>query len=125
REAKFSTWLYRIATNHCLSRIKRLPPGTHCSLDEETGALVPPRNLTTVQSQEGKVLRREQREQVLQALGRLSSKQRLVVELKIYEEQKFEEISDILDVPLSTVKSRFYTALERLKAPLGELSRGH
>ena len=52
------------------------------------------------------------------ALDRLSPDQREAVVLKIYQGFKFEEMSEILSCPVSTVKSRLYTALELLKVEL-------
>ncbi|HYK88214.1 MAG TPA: sigma factor, partial [Acidobacteriota bacterium] len=34
QDAKFSTWLFRIAVNHCITRLRRRPPGVHYSLDD-------------------------------------------------------------------------------------------
>jgi RNA polymerase sigma-70 factor (ECF subfamily) len=58
---------------------------------------------------------------VASALDRLSPEQREAVVLKIYQGFKFEEISEILECPVSTVKSRLYTALEILKAELAPI----
>jgi RNA polymerase sigma-70 factor, ECF subfamily len=55
---------------------------------------------------------------VERALERLSSEQREAVVLKIYQGFKFEEMADILECPVSTVKSRLYTALDLLKQTL-------
>ena len=52
------------------------------------------------------------------ALSRLSADQREAVVLKIYQGFKFEEMAEILGCPVSTVKSRLYTALELLKHEL-------
>jgi len=59
------------------------------------------------------------------ALDRLSADQREAVILKIYQGFKFDEMADILGCPVSTVKSRLYTALDLLKNDLAPLqSRG-
>ena len=55
---------------------------------------------------------------VERALERLSDDQREAVVLKIYQGFKFEEMAEILDCPVSTVKSRLYTALDLLKDTL-------
>ena len=52
------------------------------------------------------------------ALKRLSDDQREAVLLKVYQGFKFEEMAEILGCPVSTVKSRLYTALDLLKATL-------
>ena len=56
------------------------------------------------------------------ALAKLSEDQREAVVLKVYEGFKFEEMAEILSCPVSTVKSRVYTAFDLLKqilAPIG------
>ena len=55
---------------------------------------------------------------VERALGRLTEDQREAVLLKVYQGFKFEEMAEILSCPVSTVKSRLYTALDLLKATL-------
>src|ERR1022692_4415566 len=52
------------------------------------------------------------------ALSNLTADQRETVILKIYQGFKFEEIAEIVAAPVSTVKSRLYTALDLLKAEL-------
>ena len=58
---------------------------------------------------------------VASAIGRLSPEQREAVVLKIYQGFKFEEMAEILECPVSTVKSRLYTALDLLKQELAPL----
>ena len=58
---------------------------------------------------------------VSSALQRLSSDQREAVVLKVYQGFKFEEMAEILSCPVSTVKSRLYTAMELLKTDLSPL----
>ncbi len=58
---------------------------------------------------------------VASALERLSPDQREAVVLKIYQGFKFEEMAEILACPVSTVKSRLYTALELLKTELAPI----
>ena len=55
------------------------------------------------------------------ALERLSPEQRESVVLKIYQGFKFEEMAEILDCPVSTIKSRLYTALDILKMELAPI----
>ncbi len=119
RDARFSTWLYRIAANRCLTRLKRRPAVAHYSLDADPGRMLDEPGLRLRQDQESLVLEREKRERILRALAKLPPEQRAVVELKIYQEQKFERIAEIVEAPLSTVKSRFYKSLDTLKRHLG------
>lgn len=118
RDSRFSTWLHTIAINHCITRARRRPPGIHLSI-ENFDALKPLQQLTVAESQAGELLRSEQKLRVLKALSHLQAEQQAVVELKFYQEMTFEEIAMILNIPLSTVKSRLYSGLEMLKARLG------
>ena len=57
------------------------------------------------------------------ALGRLNPDQREAVLLKVYQGFKFEEMAEILECPVSTVKSRLYTALDLLKVALAPMHK--
>jgi RNA polymerase sigma-70 factor (ECF subfamily) len=99
---RFAPWLYRIAHNEAYSLFrKRKPERAVDNLEAEaTGAGMA----------------------VAGALDRLSPDQREAVVLKIYQGFKFEEMAEILECPVSTVKSRLYTALDLLKADLAPIS---
>ena len=122
RDAKFSTWLYRIAVNRSISKLRRRPPGAHYSIDDasENRGI---EQLPARQSHEREFLAEESRRQVRQAMGRLSPEQRAVVELKFFSELTFEEIAGVVEVPLSTIKSRLYSGLEVLKSVLGRIEQ--
>ena len=119
RDSKFSTWIYRIVLNHCLTRAKQRPPGTHLSLEDENTDSSPAAQLRVAETQVGELMRREQQKRVLTALLHLSPDQHAVIELKFFQERTFEEIAAILEIPLSTIKSRLYSGLEMLKIRLG------
>lgn len=120
-DSRFSTWLYKIAINYCITRARRRPPGIHLSLDHGSVALMPFAQLTVAESQAGEVLRSEQRYRVLGALSHLQAEQQAVIELKFFQEMTFEEIAEVLGIPLSTIKSRLYSGLEMLKVRLEDL----
>jgi len=107
----FTTWLHRITVNHCLNRRRkrRLPV---LSLDE-----VSPLSLTGRSPSFESRLAEE--ETVQQALNRLSEKQRTVVILRYYWDLSYAEMSQILDIPVGTVKSRLNLALRTLRKELG------
>ncbi len=119
RDAKFSTWIYRIAVNHCISRLRRRPPGLHMSMDDQRPDAPLKGWNPAVESHEQDLVREEERGRVRRALERLPADHKAVVELKFYQELTFEDIADILETPLSTVKSRFYSSLDMLKLRLG------
>lgn len=118
RDAQFSTWLYRIATNHCISRLRRRPPGIHFSLDDEKQPNPARQSLPARESHEKELLLQESRNQVRSALEHLNPEQRAVVELKFFQDMTFEQIAAITQTPMSTIKSRLYAGLEILKVRL-------
>lgn len=112
--ARFAGWLFRIAHNEAYSLLRRNRPDR-----EELG----PEEAPPVKGL-GHMLPIETSLAVENALARLSAEQREAVLLKIYQGFKFEEIAEVLDCPVSTVKSRVYTALELLKETLAPAA-GH
>jgi len=119
RDAKFSTWLYRIAVNHCISRMRSRPPGIHLSLDDREHGPGLQERLAPVKSHESDVVQNDSWKRVRRAVEHLTPDQKAVVELKFFQDLTFEEIAAIVQAPLSTVKSRLYSGLESLKWRLG------
>ncbi len=113
--ASFSTWLYRIAANQCMSRLRKRGNRIVWSLDGEESQTAIDRKLPHQESHENQFLQQETDSKVREALGRLSPEQQLVIELKFFQELTFEEIAEIVQAPLSTVKSRLYGGFEVLK----------
>ena len=115
-DAKFSSWIFRIAHNKAIdmNRRKRLMPFVPNS-DEHGGDIFD--NFPGHSSFEAeKVLNQRQDNQVILAmLSELPMNQRLIVELKIFQSQTFEDIAAIQEVSVNTVKTRFYSALKKLK----------
>ena len=115
-EAKGSSWLHRIAVNQCISRQRRAKVRGESALDEEneTDAFASPVSESPVRVVEG----RQETLAVRRAINSLPVELRQVVVMKEFEELTFREIADALDLPLSTVKSRLYTALRQLQLRL-------
>jgi RNA polymerase sigma-70 factor (ECF subfamily) len=117
-EAKVSSWLHRIAVNQCLTTKRRQKTRSENFLDEERSEderfFVAPARLMPSQKAE----QSERHRAVRQAVASLPAELRQVIVMKEFEELTFQEISDALDVPLSTVKSRVYTALKQLRMKL-------
>lgn len=111
--ARFGPWLFRIAHNEAFSFFRSRHPE-----DELPAESAPAPSRSRMYPAELSVA-------VEAALGRLSADQRETVILKVYEGFKFEEIAEALACPVSTVKSRLYTALDILKEALAPIpSRG-
>jgi RNA polymerase sigma-70 factor (ECF subfamily) len=113
-EAKVSSWLHRIAVNQCITRQRRSKVRKEDALEDEdevrSGQFATPRELSPAFLAEGQ----ESCDAVRRAVNSLPLELRQVVVMKEFEELTFREISDALDLPLSTVKSRLYTALHQL-----------
>ena len=118
-EAKVSSWLHRIAVNQCITRQRRARVRPETGLEDEADfgralATAPGHSPATTAEA------RERCEAVRRAVNALPPELREVVLLKEFEELTFQEIADALEVPLSTVKSRLYTALRQLRLRLGK-----
>jgi RNA polymerase sigma-70 factor (ECF subfamily) len=116
REARFSSWLYQIATNLCRDRLRRRKTRATVSLEEieENGRVM-------VEARPGahdRLLQMDLARAVRRAVDALPDEQREVVILKEYQELTFLEIAQALDVPVSTVKTRLYRGLGQLRRRL-------
>jgi len=117
-EAKVSSWLHRIAVNQCITRQRRAKVRSETALEDEVeknaGSFAAP----TTYSPAGVVESRQVTQAVRRAVNSLPVELRQVIVMKEFEELTFKEIADALDLPLSTVKSRLYTALKQLQMRL-------
>jgi RNA polymerase sigma-70 factor (ECF subfamily) len=120
-DSKISTWLFRIAKNHCLNRLKylgRRGADRHVEIEaaddpsRDEGPERPDRALE----------RRRQDERVQAAIAALPEEQRLVVVLREIEGLSYEEIADVLEQPEGTVKSRLHRARLALAKSLAGLA---
>lgn len=120
-DAKVSSWLHRIAVNQCLTIKRRQKARPEEFLDEETNeaerVFIAPAKSSPANTAE----KAERLFHVRNAVTSLPPELRQVVVMKEFEEMTFQEISETLEVPLSTVKSRLYTALKQLRAKLDRL----
>jgi RNA polymerase sigma-70 factor, ECF subfamily len=116
--SRFAPWLYRIAHNEAYSLFRKRRPEAELPPDSREGESEP-----NIEVAAGAAFPIELTLAVTSALDRLSPDQREAVVLKIYQGFKFEEMAEILGCPVSTIKSRVYTALEILKAELAPIQR--
>lgn len=123
-DAKFSTWLYTIARNHCIDHARRMKFRTHDSLDaprrdsnQPRLARVPNPGPSTEQLAVGATLQ----SRIARAVEGLPEEQQEVFLLRQLQGLGFKEIAEIVDAPVNTVKSRMRYALERLQQELEDL----
>jgi len=124
-QAKFTTFLYRIARNLWIDRLRT--NGAHGrSVSLETPLRfgeektiedrLPAPAMTPVEI----LARRETEEALRRAIDQLPEEQKTVLILSEMQGLKYQEIGEILEIPVGTVKSRMHTAMERLKDLLGD-----
>ena len=121
-EAKVSSWLHRIAVNQCLTKKRREKTRSETFLDDDDNAeeryFVAPVDKSPSRQAE----QIERQTHVRQAIESLPTELKQVIVMKEFEEMTFQEISETLELPLSTVKSRLYTALKQLRMKLEKVS---
>lgn len=123
QKRKFSTWLYRIATNLCIDRIRKKKPDYF--LDAEVagteGLTMYSQIAAEGKSPDSEVETLELQELVQREIMKLPDKYRVVVILRYIDELSLNEISEVLEMPLGTVKTRIHRAREALRKQLNNL----
>ena len=121
-EYAFSTWLYKIATNNCIDFFRKRKLQTY-SLDKpiqykdsEIQHEIPDPELNPEKS----ILARERSRVIQEAIRALPEKYYTAIVLRHNEEKSYEEIAEILNLPLGTVKARIFRAREMLNKELKE-----
>lgn len=120
--SRFSTFLWRVATNLCLDELRRVKrrreiqvlPQTFDSSETEFWEELPAEGPTP----DGNTLAEEQAAAIRHAVNELPEHYRCVIVLRHYQDLKFREIADVLEVPEGTVKSRMAEALSLLNQSL-------
>ena len=114
-DALFFTWLYRIAANAVISlkRKRRHVRGFQVCGDEKTINDPPDVSLT---NQPSRALEIAEDERIVhEALSQLSDEHRVVLVMKDMEEMKYEDMAEILGVPVGTIRSRLHRARLKLR----------
>lgn len=108
-EAKLSTWLYKIAVNECITFLKKQRNAENISLDETDTFLL--ERLKGDEYFDGD----EAQMKLQRAIHTLPEKQRLVFNMKYFDEMKYEEISEIVGTSVGALKASFHHAVEKIK----------
>ncbi|HTG70354.1 MAG TPA: RNA polymerase sigma factor SigW [Candidatus Udaeobacter sp.] len=117
---KFSTWIYRIATNLCIDRLRKRKP-TY-SLDAESSghegldgySMIPSDNRTP----ESELLLTDTQRIIHAAIAALPPKYKTVMTLRYMQDLSLQEIGDVLDMPVTTIKTRVHRGREFLRKKL-------
>jgi RNA polymerase sigma-70 factor (ECF subfamily) len=117
-EAKFSSWIYRIALNLCRDWIRRQRRTPVVQMPEDAEAVERMAVRDPVESIEDLVARKELSAVVAEAMAVLPEEQRTAIILKEYHGMTFQEIAELQGCPLSTVKTRLYQGLTVLRRNL-------
>lgn len=123
--AKFTTFLYRIARNHWIDHCRLLSTQKEkVSLNADAAgegelSLID-RLPDDIKPPEDDLDRRELYGAIMKALDQLPEEQRMVFVLSEIEEMKYHEIAEVMDIPVGTVKSRMHTAVAKLQELLGD-----
>jgi len=114
-DAKFSSWIFRIAHNKAidLNRRKRLLSNQTSSLDQDEFSGFEALASGEKFEPENRLNKQQQNRRVMKMLAEIPMDQRLIVELKIFQSRTFDEIAQMQDISVNTVKTRLYAALKK------------
>jgi RNA polymerase sigma-70 factor (ECF subfamily) len=116
-ESKFSTWLSKIVINLCMDKIRE-KANKEENLEEGVWLTIPQ---SSYYSPEETVERLEIQERIKKAVMSLPEDLRIVFVLREFEDLSYQEISEMLDIPIGTVESRLYRARMKLRSLLKDL----
>lgn len=126
-EYKFSSWIFKIANNAAIDHLRRRELDT-LSLDGGPDATTPDQVQATslqlgdaTESQLDELEARELGTQIEQAIGALRPEYRSCIIMRHVEGRAYDEIADVLDLPLGTVKTYIHRARAELRESLGSL----
>ena len=121
QESSFYSWLFRIAYNAAASNRRRIRPGKR-SLDEQKSLIgAEPSDGSPASDPASRLVSEEHQQQVRLALDALGPEYRDAIILKEIEGLRYEEIADLLDCPIGTVRSRIHRARQLLREKLARM----
>jgi len=110
-DSQLYTWLYRIATNECITFLNKKKQKQNVSLDDDTTAYL------AETLADGNYFNGDKAQMKLQqALLTLPEKQKLVFNMKYFEDMKYEEISNVLGTSVGALKASYHLAVKKIEA---------
>jgi RNA polymerase sigma-70 factor (ECF subfamily) len=121
-KSSFSTWIYRIAYNLSINFVKRKGEFlTILDRDEEDLEFQIEDKTSSIWEE----IEKEERMKIIEdCLNKLKDSDRVIIELREIENLSYEEISEILSLPIGTIKSRLFRAREHLKNEVEKFLKG-
>ncbi len=122
-EYAFSTWLFKIATNNCIDFFRKRKLKTQ-SMDQTIrykDDTIKQEYADPEESSDRGLLTSEKSQLIRDAIDQLPEKYRTAIVMRHTEEKSYEEIAQILKLPLGTVKARIFRAREMLKKSLKDI----
>lgn len=114
-DANFSTWLYRIALNHATTRRRSMSSRQQNTVPIDDMEPLSDPELGPAETLE----RKEIRERVQLALDKLEPDDATMILLRDLQDNSYDEVARVLEIPVGTVKSRLHRARQALKTQLG------
>ena len=109
-DAQLYTWIYRIATNECITFLNKKKAKNNIPLDEVSGELS--ESLTSASYFDGDKLQRKLQLAILE----LPDKQRLIFNMKYFDDMKYEEISEVTGTTVGALKASYHIASKKIEA---------
>lgn len=122
-ESAFYTWLYRIAVNSAKNHLtaqSRRPPNEDILADEAESSTVGV-NLQEICNPENEMLSQELKQRVFQTIKEMQEDLKMAITLRELDGLSYEEIADVMECPVGTVRSRIFRAREIIEAEIRPL----
>lgn len=114
-DAKLSTWLYKIAINESLTHLERERKRQNISLDDQESQIIHTIEADTYTDGD------EQLKQLRCAIASLPEKQRLVFNMRYFDEMKYEDMSEILGTSVGALKASYHLAVKKIEKYISHL----
>lgn len=112
-DAKLSTWLYKIAVNETINFLNKERQRNNVSSEDDDSFLLA--NIESDEYFDGDALQQD----FQKAIAKLPEKQRLVFNMRYFDEMKYEKISEILGTSVGALKASYHHAVKKISAMLG------